>query len=372
MAYKVLGLVDCFNNPGFGPLTKHRAMASTSFLGRFSFIDFPLSNFLNSGIPSIGILCQNHIRSLNKHVGNGRSWIGNTKIGDFQVLYDEPNVANPGYNTDVACLFENMQFLKGLHPDYVVIASPHMVYECDYSKLIEEHIASGDRISLLYTHVSSGLKTSFINQNKVTVSPRGKITHMEPNRGDADDGDISLGSLILDYPMLESLMEYASGTSSFFNLSDVLTYLSASVLIRGVKIDGYVRCYDSLPHLLEYSLELLKDDVFTSLFKENWPIHTRTYDTPPTLYRKEADVKNAYVANGCTIEGSIDSSVIGRNVTIRKGAVIKNCIIGSGCLIGENTHLENVIVDRDSSVIHVNEIIGTSDNPLYIDRGDIV
>ncbi len=372
MTYNVLGLVDCFNNPGFGPLTQHRPLASTSFLGRYAFIDFPLSNFLNSGIPSIGILCQNHIRSLNKHVGNGRSWISNTKIGDFQVLYDEPNVSNPGYNTDVACLFENIQFIKGIHPDYVVLASPHMVYECDYEKLLEEHVASGDRISLLYTHVSSGLKTSFINQKKLDISPRGKVRGMETNRGDVDEGDVSLGSMILDYPMLESLMEYASGTSSFFNLSDVLSYLSASVLIRAVKVDGYVRCYDSLSHLKEYSLELLNEDVYHSLFKDDWPIHTRTYDTPPTVYRKEAIVSNAYIANGCDIQGTVNNSIVGRNVKVKKGATIKDSIISSGSLIGEGAHLENVIVDRDAQVIHATEIIGTPENPIYIARGDIV
>ena len=106
MSTKVVGLVDCFNLPTFGPLTKHRLRASTVFLGRYCYIDFPLSNFRNSGIPSIGILCPGHIRSLSRHVGNGRSWIGNTKIGDFQVLYDEPRISSPGYNTDIACIQE--------------------------------------------------------------------------------------------------------------------------------------------------------------------------------------------------------------------------------------------------------------------------
>ncbi len=372
MAYKVLGLVDCFNNPGFGPLTQHRSLASTTFLGRYSFIDFPLSNFLNSGIPSMGILCQNHIRSLSKHVGNGRSWISNTKIGDFSVLYDEPNVANPGYNTDVACLFENMEFLKAQHPDYVIIASPHMVYQCDYEKLLEDHIASGDRVSLLYTHIEKGLKTSFINQKKVDISPRGKVRGLTLNRGDSDDGNISLGSIILDYPMLESLMEYASGTSSFFNLTDVLSYLSASVLIRAVEVKGYVRCYDSLSHLLEYSLELLDESVFPSLFKENWPIHTRTYDTPPTRYGNDADIDKAFIANGCNVEGTVRNSILGRNVVVKKGAVIENSIISSGCIIGENAHLDSVVVDRDARIIHVNEVKGTLENPVYVKKGDII
>lgn len=371
MANKVLGLVDCFYEPELGLMTKHRSVASTTFLSRYAFIDFPLSNFHNSDIPSIGILCKNHIRSLSQHVGNGRSWIGNTKIGDFSVLYDEPNVANPGYNTDVACILENHWYLKSIHPDYVIIASPHFVFEVDYSKLLKEHIASHSRISLLYTH-AKGLKHSFIHDRKITVSPRGKVTHMEVNRGDEDEGDIAIGSMVLDYPMLESLLEYASTTSSFFGLMDTLNYLSPSVLIRAVKVDGYVRSFDSLPHYLQYSLELLDENVFKSLFQDGWTIHTRTYDTPPTLYLPDAKVENSYVANGAVIEGNVSNSILGRNVRIEKGAIVRNALIGSGSVIAANTHIENAIVDREARVVHISEVVGTMEDPIYISRGDIV
>ncbi|MFA6624963.1 MAG: glucose-1-phosphate adenylyltransferase subunit GlgD [Bacilli bacterium] len=371
MSVKVLGLIDCFNNPGFGPMTQHRAIASTSFLGRYAFIDIQLSNFLNSGIPSIGILCQNHIRSLSRHVGNGRFWINNTKTGDFQVLYDEPHVANPGYSTDVNCLLENRWFLKQVNPDYVVIASPFMVFEQNFNDLLNDHIASGNRISLLYTH-ATGLKSSFINSTKLSISERGKITKMEPNRGDTDEGDVALGCAILDYPMLESLLEYATGTSNFFGLKDTLQYLSPSVLMRAVKVNGYVRSFDSLSHYLKYSLELLDENIFNSLFADDWKIYTKSYDTPPTLYKAGSSVKNSSIANGSIIEGTVINSVLGRGVTVKKGCVIKNSVIGSNAVIDVNTHIENAVVDKDAQVLHISEVVGTLDNPLYIARGDIV
>lgn len=371
MAIKVLGLVDCFNIPEFGPMTKHRSIASTSFLGRYAFVDFVLSNFLNSGISSIGILCQNHIRSLSRHVGSGRTWITNTKIGDFHVLYDEPNVANSSYNTDVADLIENRWFLKQINPDYVIICSPHMVFQEDFSQLLADHIASNSRISLLYAHVT-GLKHSFINAKRVYISDRGKVTKFELNRGENDEGDVSLETMIMDYSMLENLIEYASGTSSFFSLVDALNYISPSVLIRAVKHNGYVRCFDSLSHYLNYSLELLDENVHNDLFKENWPIYTKTYDTPPTLYKPSALVKNSTIANGSIIEGTVINSIIGRDVKVGKGAVIKNSVIGSGAVIDVNTHIENAIVDKEAQVLHVLDVKGTLDDPLYIARGDIV
>ncbi len=372
MAYTVAGLIDCFENPSFGPLTQHRPMASTAFLGRFTFIDFHLSNFLNSGILNIGILCQNHIRSLTKHVGNGRSWITNTKRGSLEVLYDEPMVSNPAYNTDVADLVENKAFFKDSHPDYVVIVMPNFVYEADFHKMVEEHIESGDRISMLYTHVDGGLKEHFLGASKLGISPRGKVNRMEANLGDEESGDISLGCIILDYPMLQSLIEYARSTSSFFNIADCLKYLAPTVMIRACKFEGYVRDFNSLPHYLEYSLELLDRKVADSLFKEDWPIHTRTYDTPPVQYRLGSNVTNCYIANGSVIEGEVSNSIIGRHVKIGKGVKITNSIIGNDVVISEGTRVENAVIDRDAQVLHVSEIVGTKDEPIYIARGDIV
>lgn len=372
MAYKVVGLVDCFGNPEFGPLTRHRPIASTAFLGRFSFIDFPLSNFLNSGILNMGVLCQNHIRSLNKHIGNGRPWISNTKRGSLVLLYDEPNVANPAYNTDVADIIENKVFFRETHPDYVVITNPNFVYEADFSKYLDDHVASGDRITVLYTHVDSGLKTNFIGASKLGISSRGKINRMEDNIGDEDSGDVSIGCMILDYPMLESLIEYARSTSCFFNIKDCLKYLAPTVMMRAQKFEGYVRDFNSLPHYLEYSLELLDPEVFDSLFKPNWPIHTSTYDTPPVQYRAGSNVTNSFIANGTILEGKVTNSIIGRNVKIGKNVEIVNSIIGSDVIVSEGTHIENAVIDRDAQILHVSEISGTKEAPLYIARGDIV
>ena len=372
MSIKIAGLVDCFNNPEFGPLTQHRPMASTSFLGRYAFIDFPLSNFLNSNIENIGVLTQNHIRSLSKHLSSGRSWIKNTKIGELSLLYNEPAVHTAGYNTDIANLIENMTFLRDIHPDYVIICNPNFLYCCDYRALVEDHIASGQRISLLYKHIDKDLKNTFTGATKIRLNGNNKVVSMDVNVGDEDSGDVSLGCIVLDYPMLQSLIEYASSTSKFFNINDCLKYLAPTAVIRGVPFNGYVRDFDSLEHYLEYSLELLDRDVFESLFDKEWPIHTRTYDTPPTVYQKGCVVKNAYIANGCTIKGSVTNSILGRGVVIEEGAVVKNCIISNNVKISKDTIMENVIVDRDAKILHTLEIVGTKENPIYVARGDVI
>ena len=195
---------------------------------------------------------------------------------------------------------------------------------------------------------------------------------MEINQGDSDEGDISLGTIILDYPMLESLLDYASGTSSFFTIADTLNYISPSVLVRAVKHEGYARSFDSLPHYFNYSLEMLNEEVFRTLFQDDWPIYTKSYDTPPVIYKKGATVSNSSIANGAIIEGTVINSILGRGVKIKKGAVVKNAVIGSDSIIDSNIHIENAVVDKEVQVLHIAEVKGTIDDPLYIARGDIV
>lgn len=370
MSNRVLGLINCFNTPELGPLTKNRSIASTSFLGRYAFIDFPLSCFTNAGVNSIGILCQKHIRSLTDHVENGYFWLTNTKIGEFQVLYDELHPATGSYSTDINCMVENKKFFKKANPDYVIITNPYIIFNVDYKEMLRRHIESKSRITLLYTHAKK-LKESFINQYKVNVSERGKITKFELNKGNNTEGDVSLGTYIMDYEMFKNIIDYSLGTSSLFNIQDTLNYLSPSVLVRAEKVTGYVRCFDSLKHYLEYSKELLDQDVYSTLFKDS-KILTNSYDTPPALYTPSASIKNSFIANGCIIEGKVINSVLGRSIHVGKDAIIKDSVICSYASIDDESRIENAIIDKEANIVHIKEIKGNKDNPIYIQRGDIV
>lgn len=370
MSNRVLGLVNCFNAPELGPVTSRRSIASTSFLGRYAFIDFPLSCFTNSDVTSIAILCQKHIRSLTDHVENGQFWLRNTKIGDFQVLYDELHPANTSYSTDINCLIENKRFFKKANPDYIIITNPYIIFNVDYKELLRRHIESKSRITLLYSHQNK-LKESFINQYKVNVSEKGKITKFEVNKGNANDGNVSLNTYIMDYEMFENIIEYSQGTSSLFNIQDTLNYLSPSVLVRGENVTGYVRCFDSLKHYLDYSNELLDEECFSLLLK-NSKIYTNSYDTPPAFYSQSASVKNSFIANGSIIEGKVINSILGRGIHIGKNTVIKDSIIGSYTHIDDDKRIENAIVDKEVYITHIDEVKGTKEKPAFIERGDTI
>ena len=367
---KVLGLINCYNTIGLGQMTESRNIASTSFLGRYAFIDFPLSNFYNSGISHIGILVKDHVRSLLKHVQNSHSWTGNTKLSSFSFLYDEKNAGKVGYHNDIANINENKWFFEDVSPDYVIITSPQFNFVCDFKKELEDHIASRSGVTLLYT-TSNDLKNTFIGSKKITIGQKGKLTKIETNKGEYASGDVSIDTLIMDYKTFSQFIEFATNTSSLFSIGDVLEYISPNVLVRCKKFDGYIRSYDSLKHYLEYSLDVLNDG-FKSLFENDWPIYTRTYDTPPATYYKGCKVNNSYISNGCKIKGTVINSIIGRDVVISEGAVIKDSVISTYSTVGPNIKVENVIADKASKIVHKKEIIGTKDDPIYIKQGDLI
>ena len=367
---KILGLVNCYNTLGLGPMTENRNIASTTFLGRYAFVDFPLSNFYNSGINHIGILVKDHIRSLNKHIQNSTLWLSNSKLGSFSILYDEKNAGKEGYNNDVSNIIENKWFFDNVNPDYVVITSPQFNFVCNFKKEIEDHIHSKAGVTLLYTS-SNDMKHTFIGCKKITVGQKGKLTKVETNKGENSSGDIYLETLIMDFKTFCQFVEFASSTSSFFNFSDVLEYISPNVLVRCKKFDGYVRSYDSLSHYLKYSLEVLNEE-FNSLFDSSWPIYTRTYDTPPAIYAKGCKVSNSYISNGCKINGTVINSIIGRDVVISEGAIIKDCVISAYSRVGSGIKIENVVADKNANLSHKKEIIGTKENPIYIKQGDLI
>ncbi len=369
---RVIGFCNLHVSPDIGELTSSRSLASTSFLGRFAFIDFTLSNFSNSGIDEIGVLCKHHIRSLNKHLGFHNSWNLNTKIGKNVIMQNEEYYHNPRYNNDLNNIRANDWFLLASSADLVVIAPVHFLCAIDYSKVIDEHIKSNADITIVYTHMTNA-KVDSVGYDKLLFNEdSNKVHHIRQNRGIDDEADISMESYVMSMSTLKRILKESSEQSAVFSLSEFLAYNVKKYDIRGYRYDGFVRIVDSMAKYLEVSTELLSYDARKELFKPEWPIYTVTHDTPPTRYGRKADVSNSFVANGAIINGKVENSVISRGVVIGEGAVIKNSVILGYCVVGNDTILENCIVDKYARVITVKKLNGTSKNPLYVKQGDII
>lgn len=367
---KTIGIVNLHSDVNFAGLTDRRPVASVSFLGRYGIIDFVLSNLSNSKIDTVGVLIQEKPRSLFKHMGLGNSWNFNSKSGGISLLYNEKYANNHKYNHDVNNLLENVAFIEKNEADYVVITPAHVVSVMDYSDIVAQHEASGASISMVYKHVDDA-NTNYIGNDYLQIKGK-KVTEVKENKGNRKERNISLETYVINKDVLLKLLKQAQQISAFYSLKDTLGYLCDEKEIHAIEYKGYVRVFDSTESYFKYSLEFLDLDIFSQVFKSNWPIYTNTNDTPPTKYKKGSSVKNSIIANGAIIDGSIENSIIARNVTVGKGAVIKNCILLSGSKVAANAVLENVILDKEAKVKTHIEISGTPEAPLYVGEGDTI
>jgi len=239
-----------------------------------------------------------------------------------------------------------------------------------YEAIVEKHIASGAEVTIVYQNIENA-DEAFIGSDYLKLEGT-QVNEIKVNKGNKKQRAISLETYVFNTSVLMDIIDYAKHLSSFFNLRDTLAYLADERTINAAEYQGYVRCIDSMEHYLEYSLEMLDLDVSTQVFKSNWPIYTRTNDTPPTKYKKHARVSKSMVANGAIIDGKVENSIIARDVVIGTGAVVKNSIIFSGSTIADGVVLENVIIDKHVTVEKVTELTGTKNAPLYVKEGDII
>lgn len=368
--FKAFGIVSSADNSiHVEGLHDYRPIGAFSFLGRFRVIDFPISNMSNSGMDRIQVYVRSRPRSISEHIGSGRHYNINSKRGKIQLLFSEDNSQHNLYNTDISAYMQNLDIIKGMHQDYVVIAPSYMVYKQDYRELLEAHISSGADVTLLY-HKVDNAKEFYQNCRTVTVNRQKGVSALEKNLGTAKEKNIFMDTYCMKKEVFVSFVNAASELSSIYTLADVINVKCKEMDVRGYQHKGYFASLLSLSDYYRASLELLDYDVASQLFNTTWPIYTRTTDSCPTKYLETAKVANSFVSNGCIIEGNVENSIIGRGVVIKKNVTIKNSIIMAYAVIEEGVHIEDAIVDKWAHIIHAKDIRGTSEHPQYIKRRD--
>ncbi len=375
MSKKVIGFLNLYNSPNLGPLTEKRTLGSTSFLGRFALMDFPLSCFTNSGIDGINILVKDNFRSVSKHVGSLKTWVNNTKREMQNILLNEKGIRSPKYNTDLNCLLENDWVLLDEKADAVVILPTHIITQLDLRPVIEQHFETEADITLVYSMIEEA-DTTFSTSNLVKIKD-GLVTSYKKNNKTVKKANVSLESYIISQSTLQMIL-HSKELMELKSLKRVIEkfVISKTIKVYGYEYKGYARCFDSFKHFVDYSFELLDYDVFKTLFgkaqDKEWPIYTLTHNTPPTIYSDKAKVKNSFVANGAVVEGTVENSIISRYVTIGKGAVVKNSIILTGTYIDPGAKVINAVIDKYSHIASNGVVDGSENNPIYLEQGTLI
>lgn len=350
-------------------LGAYRPVPAMSFLGRYRIIDFVLSNMTNSGMSQIQVHIKEKPRSLIEHLGTGLHYNINSKRGKLHLLYGESKILSDVYNHDINSFMQNMQYLESSNKPYVILAPSYMIYRIDFNEVLKEHVESKNDITVLYKTVDTA-KEEFIGCDTLQLDKDKRITGFEKNRGKYKTRNISMEAYVLSKRLFIELINQAANTSALYWFKDILADTCEELKMVGYPVKGFVACVNTLPSYFKANMELRNIKKSKDLFISDWPIHTMTNDSAPTNYSVDALVKGSIVANGCQIEGKVEQCVIGRNVTIKKGAVVKNCIILPGAYIGEGAKLDHVIVDKSAIVHHIKKLVGTDLSPIYVKRRD--
>lgn len=368
----VLGIITASGNQiRVEGLQDYRPIGAFSFLGRYRVIDFPVSNFSNSGIDRIQVYVGQNPRSLAEHLGNERVYNINPKRGKLQLLFNQDSRVNDIYNTDVAAFMENIKVIERAPQTYVIIAPGYMIFKQNFDELLRGHIESGADVTLLYQKVDNA-KESYRNCSTLVLNRQKGVTAIEKNMGTAKEKNIFMDTVVMKRELFIELLHKAVRTSSVCTLTDILNLENDNLDIRGVQHKGYFAAITDFKSYYDSNMELLNYDLSSQLISSSWPIYTVTTDSCPVHYYDTATVTNSMVANGCEIAGTVENSVIGRDVKIEEGAEVRNCVILGHTTIHKNVHLEYQVVDKWAQIIHAGEIKATFEAPGYIRRDDII
>ncbi|HEL1912464.1 glucose-1-phosphate adenylyltransferase subunit GlgD [Streptococcus suis] len=371
MLRNTLGIVNIEgNNVHFGDVMKHRGVQAFGFLGRYRLIDFALSNMSNSGITEFQVYMPAEMRSTIQHVGTGKHYNINSKRGTLRLLNSATD-PNSVYRHDINAFTENIHYIENSTKDYVLVAPSYFIYSQDFSKVMDDHIATDADITVLYKNVSDA-KENFIGCQTLKFGENHRVVAFEENHGKYKNRPVSLEAYIMKRTTFIDLIKRANKVSSLYWLKDILRDTVDQYKIMGYAHRDYVACINTTASYFNTQIELIDQDTRKLLFKHDWPIHTQTSDSSPCLYGPLAEVKRSLISNGANINGQVENSVIDRDVIIEEGVVIKNSIILNGVTIKSGANIENAIIDKATKIIHPIDIKGSETSPSYLKPHQII
>ena len=360
------------NNLNLRELVAIRSLAALPVGGRYRAIDFPLSNMVNSGIRKVGVITERNYHSLMDHLGSGRDWDMNKRNSGLLLLPPFDNNENRGnFRGLLDALSGAMFFIRQAKEEYCMLCGSHTIYNTNYKEMIDFHVETGADITMLYNVEQNGSHDHF-KDLIIETDDSGRVTDMKYNRTVNGEHKRGMDIYLLKKDLLIYLIEEAVSRGRYGLIEDILLPGVDKLNIYGYEYSGYVGRIVSVASYYKTNMDLLKQEVHDSVFRDGNKIYTKIKDQLPVKYSTDCSVKNSLIANGCVIEGTVENSVIFRGVHIRKGAVVKNSIIMQAGDIGAQSVLEHAILDKSVVVRDGRRLIGDENFPIIIRKGAVV
>ena len=342
-----------------GVLTSKIAKPAVPYGGKYRIIDFPLSNCANSGIDTVGILTQYKPLELNDYVGSGKPWDLDRSNGGVHIL--PPYQGQKGgnwYKGTANAIYQNLEFISRYDPDNVLVLSGDHIYKMDYSKMINEHIASGAACTIAVLEVTLEEATRFGIMN---TREDGTIYEFEEKPAKPKSTLASMGIYVFNWQKLKKYLtedEANPNSSNDFGKDVIPAMLNAGELLRVHRFDDYWKDVGTVDSLWEANLDLLNPKIDLNLADQNWRIYSRTTGMPPQYISENAEVENSLITDGCEVEGKLDYSILFENVTVEKGASVEYSLVMPGAVIKKGAKVRYSII-AENTVIGENAEIGS-------------
>lgn len=367
--HSVLGLLfSNMHDDALPELTGIRAMGSVPFGGRYRLIDFPLSNLVNTGVDKVGVITKSNYQSLMDHLGSGKAWDLSRKR---EGLYFLPpfGVSDDQYEGRIASLAGILPFLRGSSEEYVILTDCNVVGNINYRKLVEAHIKSGAEVTMAC--VKGTLPENYASP-VVSVAHDGRVTDLIITDHAEEEKTYGIGLYVIARDVLLRMIDEAVSRRQMSFEWDILQLHVRDRRIYAYMVPEYLQIISSLNGYFRANAALLDFEVRQKLFGNKRPIFTKVRDTEPALYGLHAQVADSLIADGCNIEGTVENSIVFRNVTVGRHATVKNCVIMQGSVIGDRTDLEYVITDKDVCIREGRALKGCAEYPIAVRKKTMV
>lgn len=332
-----------------GVLTSKVAKPAVSFGGKYRIIDFPLSNCINSGVDTVGVLTQYQPLRLNSHIGIGIPWDLDRNVGGVTILSPYENAKGSDWYTGTAnAIYQNLEYMESYNPEYVLILSGDHIYKMDYEVMLDYHKANHADVTIASMPVPMEEASRF---GIVITDENNRITEFEEKPENPRSNLASMGIYIFTWKVLrEALIRMSDEPGCDFG-KHIIPYLHGKGdRIFAYEYNSYWKDVGTLTTYWEANMELIDIIPEFNLYEEYWRIFTKSDIIPPQYISEKAMIHKAIIGEGSEIYGTVENSVIGAGVTVKEGAVIRDSIIMRDCVIGEGTFINKAIVAEDVEI----------------------
>ena len=341
-------------------LTEKTAKPAVPFGGKYRIIDFPLSNCVNSGIDTVGILTQYQPLELNEYIGNGQPWGLNKTHSCAQVLppYERHDKKSGWYKGTANAIYQNIDFIERFHPDYVVILSGDHIYKMDYAAMVAYHEANEASCTIAVRDVPLAEASRF---GILNTNPDNSIYEFEEKPKVPKSTNASMGIYVFNWDVLRDALiadEEDETSANDFGKNIIPSLLNAGHKMMAYNFDGYWKDVGTIDSLWEANMELLgKNPEFNIRGDERSKIYARNSALPSSYIDEHAKTVNAFIAEGCEVYGTVRHCIISTGCTIGEGALVEDSVVMPGVVIEPGAIVRHAILGENSRICR-NAVVG--------------